>query len=109
MAQEYKIIGQQVATTSLADMYTVPAATSVVVSTITVCNFSGSDTTFSIKTAPAGATDDDEHWDYCEVPIPAKETFNFTGGMTLGATDVVRIQAGDNDAVAIHIYGSVIT
>ena len=109
MAQAFGIIDQQLATTSLADMYVVPALTQVVISSISVCNFSGAPSTFTIKIAKAGAANSDSQWLYAVVPIPEAETFIATVGITLEATDVVRIQAGDATAVTVQLFGSIIT
>lgn len=94
MADTYKVLGQSnpVATT-LTDAYTVPAATSVIVSTITVANRSATATSFRISVAIAGAADANQQYIAYDVPIAGNETISLTIGVTLAATDKVRVYA----------------
>lgn len=94
MADVYKVLGQSnPAATTLTGAYTVPGATSVVISTISVCNRSATPTTFRISIAIAGAADNNVQYFAFDVPIAANETKTFTDGFTLGAADVVRVYA----------------
>lgn len=55
MANTYKVLGQvNPAATTLTSLYTVPASTSTVASTLTVCNF-GVSTTVRVAVRPAAA------------------------------------------------------
>lgn len=94
MAETRKVLGQSnpVAAT-LTDLYTVPAATSVVGSSIIVCNRSATLTSFRISVAVAGAANDNKQYLYYDVVIPGNDTFIATIGITLAATDVVRVYA----------------
>lgn len=95
MARTVKILGQQApAATTPADLYTVPASTSTIVSTITVANRSGTATTFRISIAPAGAATDNTQYIAYDVSISGNETIAFTIGATLSATDKIRVYAG---------------
>lgn len=108
MAELYKVLGQLNPTaTTLTALYTVPGATSVVVSTIAVCN-QGANTTFRISVAVAGAVDDPKQYLYYDLAIPANSTFTATIGITLAATDVVRVYAGTAN-VSFSIFGTQIT
>lgn len=94
MAQVYKTLGQaNPSATTLTTLYTVPAATSAVVSTVSVCNRSATPTAFRISVAIAGAADNNVQYVAYDVPIQANETQTFTIGMTLATTDVVRCYA----------------
>lgn len=94
MAQTMKILGQSnPSATTLTDAYTVPASTSAVVSTITVCNRSSTATSFRISVAIAGAADDNKQYLYYDVAIAGNDTFAATMGITLATTDVVRVYA----------------
>jgi hypothetical protein len=56
MANVYKILGQSSpSATTPTDLYTVPAATSTVCSSISICNWGGTQTTFRVSISPAGA------------------------------------------------------
>ena len=92
MAQ--KALGQSnpVAAT-LTDIYTVPAAKYAVISSIVVCNRSAVATSFRVSVAVAGAANDVKQYLYYDVPIPGNDVFVATIGITLAATDVVRVYA----------------
>jgi hypothetical protein len=79
--------------TTLTAVYTVPAATETVVSSLFVCNRGATDTTFRISVAIGGAADANQQYIYYNVDIPANDSFNATVGLTLGAGDVIRVYA----------------
>lgn len=92
MTNTYKILGQsKPSATTLTDIYTVPASTSAIISTITVCNQSGTATSFRISIAPAGAADTASQYIYYDVAIPGNDTFAATLGISLATTDVIRV------------------
>ena len=108
MAQTFKVLGQaSLAAATPTDVYTVPAATSAVVSTVTVCNRSVA-TTFRLSVAVAGAGADNKQYLCYDVPLSANETRTLTLGLTLAATDVIRGYAAAA-TVTVNIYGSQIT
>lgn len=76
---------------TLTALYTVPAVTSAVCSTITVCNQSSVATSFRISVAPAGAADATSQYLYYDVAIPGNDTFATTIGIALATTDVIRV------------------
>lgn len=87
-----KVLGQsKPSATTLTALYTVPAATSAVASTITVCNQSATPTAFRISVAPAGAGDATSQYLYYDVAIGGNDTFAATLGISLATTDVVRV------------------
>lgn len=94
MADTYKVLGQSdPGAATLTTLYTVPAATSVVGSSITVCNRSAVATSFRIAIRPAGAAIANQHYIAFDVPIGANEAMSFTLGITLATTDVVSVYA----------------
>ena len=94
-ADGLKVLGQSApAAAAVADLYTVPAATKTTVSTLTVCNRSATATTFRVAVSPAGATLANQHYIYFDQAIDGNSTFASTIGMTLSATDVIRVYAG---------------
>ena len=94
MAVARKVLGQAaLAATTLTDVYTVPGATSAVISTITVCNRSATPTTFRLAVAPASEPNDVKHYLAFDAPLAANEVWSFTIGATLAATDVLRAYA----------------
>lgn len=105
MAEVIKVLGQVIPTgATLTPLYTVPASTSTVVSTITVCN-QGIATTFRLSVAVAGAADTPKQYLCFDVSLAATESRSFTLGMTLGAADVVRVQAGTS-TVSFNAFGA---
>lgn len=96
MANTFKVLGQSdPSATTLTDVYTVPASTETTISTLTVANRSSSATSFRISVAPAGAADSDEQYLYYDIATAGNDTFAATLGITLEATDVVRVYATD--------------
>lgn len=95
MAQTYKVLGQSApAATTLTDLYTVPGGTSTAASTLVVCNRSATGTTFRASVAVGGAADATSQYLYYDVTIVGNDTFCATLGLTLAATDKVRVYAG---------------
>jgi len=108
MANVYKVLGQVSPTaTTNTTLYTVPAATSAVCSTLIVCNRNGS-TSFRVAIRPAGATLADEHYIIYDSYINSYDTLFFTLGITLSATDVVTVYA-DTAVLSFSLYGTEIS
>ncbi len=94
MADALKILGQSnPSAATLTTLYTVPASTSAVGSTIIVANRSTVATSFRIACRLAGASISDEMYIYYDVQIPGNETFAGTIGLALATTDVVSVYA----------------
>ncbi len=106
----YRILGQaHLTTTSPTDVYTVPASTEAIVSTIVVANITGSATTFDIALREDGDTLANKHYIAKEVPVASNDSTTITIGVALEATDVVTCQAGDADALSFNLFGAEIT
>lgn len=106
MAETIKVLGQsKPAAAVLSDMYTVPAATTAVISTITVCEQAGSATTFRISVAVAGAVDAVTQYIVYDAALGANETKAFTLGITLAATDVLRVRS-TSGSVSFNAFGA---
>ena len=109
MAIANKVLGQSApAAATLTTLYTVPAATEAIGSTIKVCNRSAASTSFRIAVRPAGAGISDEQYLYYDAPIPGNETFAATVGWTLAATDVISVYAL-NATLSFNLFGQEIT
>ena len=105
MAETYKILGQTspLAATETA-LYVVPAATAAVISTVVVCN-RGVAATFRVSISPSGAATDPKDFLYYDLPIVDNDTFAATFGLTLSATDVVRVYSSSTD-LSFNIFGT---
>jgi len=80
MATEYKILGQSApAGTGDVDLYTVPAATQTVVSTIAVTNDTATAATFRIYLRKAGAAAGALNALYFDAPLAGNSTLLATG------------------------------
>jgi hypothetical protein len=109
MAVVYKVLGQSnPAATTATSLYTVPASTSTVVSTITICNQSASNDLYRIAVRPAGATLTAAHYIAFNGAIPAYDTISLTIGITLATTDVVTVYAGTS-TLSFNLFGSEIS
>lgn len=120
MATTYKVLamtgsggayGNTAATltaTTNTTLYTVPAATSTVISTITICNQASSQTTYRIAIRPAGTTIGTQHYIAYDVPLQANDSTALTLGITLAATDVVTVYS-TTSTVSFALFGSEIT
>jgi homoserine dehydrogenase len=105
VAETFKNLGQQgPAGNTLTDLYTVPGATSAVVSSVIVCNRSLLDTTFRLSHAIAGAADTAAQYLYYDASVQAGATFIATVGLTLATTDVIRCLSS-NGLVSFNLYG----
>ena len=105
MATTYEVLGQSApsAATDTA-LYTVPSATSAVVSTLSICN-RGVSTTFRVAVRPAGATLANQHYIVFDNIVNAGDSVFLTLGITLAATDVVTVRAGTAD-MSFSLFGS---
>jgi hypothetical protein len=109
MPTTYKILGQtEPAATTAADLYTVPSSTNTVVSSITVCNRSGSAAAFRISVRDGGAAQADQHYVVFDAPIAGNDTIILTVGLTLEASDVITVYSSNADT-AFNAYGSELT
>jgi hypothetical protein len=94
MVNTYKVLGQSSpGATTLTTLYTVPASTQAVCSTIVVANRDAAATSFRIAVRPAGAAISNEHYLYYDVAIAGNDTFAATLGISLATTDVVSVYA----------------
>lgn len=108
MATSYKVLGQSnPAAATLTSLYTVPAATSAVCSTLTACNI-GVSTNIRVAIRPAGASIANQHYIVYDNYVNAGDTLFLTLGVTLATTDVVSVYAGTAD-VSFNLYGSELT
>jgi len=109
MATTYKTLGQSApSATTNTDLYTVPAATSTVCSTLAVCNRANSATTYRIAVRPAGATLANEHYIVYDSTIAINDTVFLTLGISLAATDVITVYAGSAN-LSFSLFGSELT
>jgi hypothetical protein len=106
MATTYKVLGQSnPSATTNTTLYTCPAATQTVISTITICNQAGTSGTYRIAVRPNGATISAEHYLVYDASIQANTTAAYTLGITIDASDVVTVYASSAN-LSFNAFGS---
>lgn len=108
MPTAYKTLGQVApSATTLTTLYTVPASTEAVCSTLAICNL-GVSTTYRVAVRPAGASIDSKHYLVYEATLNQYDSCFLTLGVSLATTDVVSVYAGTAN-VSFGLFGSEIT
>ena len=106
MATTYKVLGQSnPSATTATTLYTCPASTQTVISTITICNQAGTSGTYRIAVRPNGATLSSEHYVVYDATIQANTTAAYTLGITIDASDVVTVYASST-SISFNAFGS---
>lgn len=109
MAETIKPLGQAaLSATTLTDVYTVPSATSAIISSIFICNRGNTTVYYRLAIAILGAADTPAQYLAYDTPLNANDSISFTNGVTLQATDVIRAYAS-NGNVSVNIFGIQIT
>lgn len=115
MARSYKILGQAVTAgdgSTMTTLYTVPAATQAVVSSVVIAGgtgAAGAGATARLVVKPTAATGlAQQHYLCYDVNIPAKDTVTMTLGITLDATNVLQA-ASNNSTVSFTVFGAEIS
>jgi hypothetical protein len=109
MATIYKVLGQSApAATTNVNLYTVPAATSAVISTIVVANRVNTSATYRIAIRPAAAAIANQHYIAYDVAVAAADSTTLTLGITLAATDIITVYASSAN-LSFSVFGSEIT
>ena len=109
MPTAYKVLGQSNPTaTTATTLYTVPASTNAIVSTLTVCNQSSTSATYRIAVRPGGATLANQHYIAYDVVVPGFDTTTLTLGLTLATTDVITVYASTAN-ISFSAFGTEIS
>jgi hypothetical protein len=109
MANAYKILGQSApGATTETTLYTVPALTSTVCSSIVITNRGATQGTFRISLSKTGGATANKDYLYYDVTLAGNDTFIATIGITLATTDVVRVYAG-NGNFSFNLFGTEIS
>ena len=110
MPETYKILGQVAANSNTTtNVYTVPANTQTVVSSIVIVNRnSGANCTYRVAAQRAGAALANQHYIAFDAPIAALDTVALSLGVTLGNTDVISVYSA-NANLSFSVFGTEIT
>ena len=111
MASNYKILGQlDLTTASLTDLYTCPASTETVVSTVIIANRATSADTFRLAIRDGGEAISDKHYLAYDVPVAANDSTTLTLGVTVSAADVISVAAaGTASELSVNAFGAEVT
>jgi len=115
MPTSYKILGQTLPTANtLSNVYVVPAATSTIVSTITICNQSSANANVDIIVRPVNETLANKHYLLRSITIPRADTMILSPGLTLNAAVIVAVNnavvTGETAAnVSFNVFGAELT
>jgi glucose-6-phosphate dehydrogenase assembly protein OpcA len=105
----YKVLGQSAPTaTTDTNVYTVPSATSAVISTIVIANRAGTAATYRIAVRPGGAAIANQHYVAYDITVGAGDSTALTLGITMTATDVLTVQASTAD-LSFSVFGTEIS
>lgn len=108
MPTAHKVLGQVApAAATATTLYTVPASTQAVCSTLSICNRDLA-TAYRVSVRPAGAAQDVKHYLVYDAVIAANDTILLTLGITLATTDVVTVYAGTS-ALSFSLFGAEIS
>lgn len=106
MPTTYKVLAQSApSATTNTDIYTVPAQTMTVISTIVVANRAASSATYRIAVRPNGATLANQHYLAYDVTVGASDSTTITLGITMDAADVLTVYASTAN-LSFNVFGS---
>ena len=106
MAITYKVLGQVApSATTETDLYTVPASTTAVCSTITICNRGAAAGTIRVSVAATGGATANKDYLYYDLTVAAYDTFAATMGITLPAAAKIKVYASSGN-FSFNLFGS---
>lgn len=109
MATVHKVLGNLAPTAgSLQTVYTVPASTEAIVSTITLCNRAAESIKVRVAVRPNAAVIANDMYIYYDLLIPGNETFATTIGITMDASDDIQVYT-DIATLSVNIFGQEIS
>ena len=106
MATTYKVLGQSnPSATTDTTIYTVPAASSAMVSTIAVCNQAASGATYRISVVPSGQSLAAKNYVVYDSTISANSTTAYTIGIALATGDTIHIYSS-TATLSFSVFGT---
>jgi hypothetical protein len=109
MATNYKVLGQSApGATTATTLYTVPASTEAVISSIVIANRGATTSTFRLSVRPNGTAQANQHYLAYDVPIAANDSTTLTLGITVDAADVIT-GYGSTANLSWNVFGTEIS
>lgn len=107
MAITYKVLGQSApADTNNANLITVGAGKSQIISTLVIANNTATATPARVFVRIAGAAAAVGNAIIYDASIPANSTASFSFGITLAATDIVSVRTATANALTFTAFGT---
>lgn len=106
MPTTYRVLGQAapVANTDTT-VYTAPASTQTVISTINVCNQDGLNRSFNIAVVPSTNTLAKQHYIAYKTPIANLDSIALTMGITMNANDSIIVYSENTANISFSVFG----
>lgn len=102
----YKILGQVApAATTETDLYTVPASTETIVSSLVVANRANTSATYRISVSNNGAATATKDYLVYDATINPNSVVALTLGITMDATDKIRVYSSTAN-LSVNAFGS---
>ena len=109
MANAYKVLAQSAPSAATAtNVYTVPAATETVISTVIIANRAATAGTFRLSVRPNGGTQTNAMYCAYDVPVAGNDSTTLTLGLTVDAADVITVYCSSAD-MSVNIFGTEIS
>lgn len=109
MPTTYKVLGQSApSATTLTTLYTVPSATTAVISSIVIANRDSASATYRIAVRPDGAAIANSQYIAYDVTVGASDSTVLTLGITMDAADVLSVY-GSTANLTFSAFGSEIS
>jgi len=108
LATSYKTLGQlDLTDATLTTLYTCPASTETVISTVVIANRAAAADTFRLAIRTDGDVIADKHYVAYDVPVAANDSTTLTLGIALEATDVLSVAAGGTaSTLSVNAFGA---
>ena len=105
MSDVIKVLGQSdPSATTATVLYTVPDLAQTTVSSLVICNRSGSAITFRVSVHVEGASADDKQFLFYNQSLAAETTQTVVIGICLGQNDVMKVYASAAN-VSFNLFG----
>ena len=109
MPTSYKVLGQVApGATTDTTLYTVPANTEAIISTLIIANRASTAATYRIAIRPNAATLANLHYIAFDVAVAAGDSTTLTLGLTMDAADVITVRGSTAD-LSFSAFGSEVT
>lgn len=105
MPQSYEILGQvSPSANTLTNVYVTGASSSAIVSTITIHNFSDSNSSYSLLVRPINEAEASKHFIIRGGIVPARELITITGAVTMNSSAILAANT-NGSSVSFNAYG----